>query len=167
MEKVYTFLIPASPDRVGEALCSEAFNTEVEKEREEVVSTAFVLVEENEERIVFEVRSEEYRRTKRGAIDRSTIERSANRNTYDRRARTLSWHYQGPGTKYVAVSGVYHLRADGDGTRIDHHVSIEVHIPLLGKLIARIVVKEFEKASRRFERVLSRHVAGPKASTAT
>lgn len=152
------FTIPAPVEAVAVAIGSEAFNLERERGREEVVSSSFHLLEEGAERRVFEVRSVEYRRTKLGGIDRSGTCESTTRNTWDGRARTLSWVYSGGAAPArMAVSGVYRLIPDGAGTRVEHDVSIEVKVALIGGQISKLAAHEFEKTAPRYEQLLARH----------
>jgi Protein of unknown function (DUF2505) len=159
MQKVFTFELDAPPEKVGQALCSEAYNVAVERDRSEVVACRYELVERTEERIHFDVHSTEHKRKKTGGVDRSATQESVNRNRYDVKARTLSWDYEGVGSQWVKCTGIYRLLPGrGEGTRLEHHVTIDVSIPLIGNRIAKYVVGEFEKAWRRFCLFLPRYV---------
>jgi hypothetical protein len=158
MEKVFTLDLDAPPDKVAEALCSEAYNVGIEEDREEVLSTRYELIERTEQRVVFDVCSTEYKRKKLGGLDRSATERSVNHNRFDVAARTLGWDYEGVGSQWVKCTGVYHLLPRGEGTRIEHRVTIEVSVPLIGERIARYIVGEFEKAWRRTGELLPRYI---------
>ena len=162
MKLVKRFEVAAPPERVGSALCSEAFNVEAEEEREEVLSTKQVPVEETGRGRVFEVRSTEYKRKKTGGIDRSGTVQSVTRHTWDDSAKTLSWVYQGAGAKWVKVTGVYRLTPSGKGTLVVHDINIDVNIPvpLLGGAVAKLISREFDKAQDRFQRLLTKHALG-------
>ena len=159
MQLAYTFTVPAPLDHVATALCSEALHTAAELDRDEVVSSRLVLLEEHEGRRVFEIRSTEYRRTKLGRIDRSATVDAVTRNTYDPRANTLAWVYEGVGSRWVTARGVYQLTPVDEGTRVLHDVTIEVNVPLVGGKIAKIIAKEFDQAAKRFERLLRQKTA--------
>jgi len=63
------------------------------------------------------------------------------------------------GSQWVKCTGVYHLLPGrGEGTRIEHNVTIKVSIPLIGNRIAKYIVGEFEKAWRRTSAFLPRYV---------
>jgi carbon monoxide dehydrogenase subunit G len=157
MKLVKSFSVDAPPERVAQALCSEAFNVAAETDREEVVSARVVAIQELPESRVFEVRSTEYKRTRLGRIDRSGTVESVTRHTYDPRVMTLSWDYRGAGSRWVTVAGVYRLSPSADGTRVVHDITIDVHVPLLGEKIAKLIAREFDEAAGRFERLLRRY----------
>ena len=154
MKLVKSFDVDAPPEQVGQVLCSEAFNVAAERDRDEVLDARHVLLEERGGDLVFEVRSTEYKRKKTGGIDRSGTVESKIRNTYDARARTLSWVYEGAGSRWVSVTGIYRLTPTERGTHVIHDISIEVNIPLIGGRIAKMISGEFDAATRRFERLL-------------
>lgn len=160
MELVQRFTIEALPEKIGGVLCAEAFNIEIDRQREEVIHTEFRFIEQHDGDLHFEVRSEEYARTKTGAIDRNKTIHSITRHRYSSSKRTLVWTYEGSGSRWVTVSGTYHLNPIGKGTEVTHRVHIEVHIPLIGNQIAKLVAREFDKALVRFKDTLRRHVEG-------
>ena len=80
-------------------------------------------------------------------------------NTYSSRDNALSWVYQGVGSRWVSVSGVYRLSPTTGGTRVVHDITIEVNIPLIGGRIAKMISGEFDAAAERFERLLRHHLA--------
>jgi hypothetical protein len=165
MRVLRSFTIPAPLEDASAAICSEAFNVERDRMREEVVSTGFHLIEESSELRVFEVRSVEYRRSKLGSIDRSGTCESTTRNRWDGRAKTLSWVYSGGAAPArMAVSGVYRLSGDGQSTRVEHDVSIEVKVALIGGQISKLAAHEFEKTAPRYEQLLARHATLRRAS---
>jgi hypothetical protein len=167
MKVLRSFTIPASLEDAAATLCSESFNLERERMREEVVSTSFHLLEESAELRVFEVRSVEYRRTKLGSIDRSGTCESKTQNRWDGRAHMLSWVYSGGAAPTrMAISGVYRLTPDGrsEATRVEHDVSIEVKVALIGGQISKLAAREFEQTAPRYEQLLVRHAVGRRAS---
>jgi len=152
-----SFFVGAPPDRVALALRSAPFNEEAEEERDEVLSTRFALLEQGEQHGVFELQTTEYRRTKLGRIDRSGTINCVTRHRYDSRELAQRWTYQGVGSRWVTVEGEYRLTAERDGTRVNHDITVEVHIPLIGGQVAKLVAREFDQAARRFERLLTKH----------
>lgn len=159
MNLLESFEVDAHVDRVALALCSEAFNLAAEKEREEVVATRYVVLEQNDAGLQFEVRSTEYKRTKTGRLDKSGTVQSMIHNRYRARDMTLAWDYKGVGSRWVTISGVYRLTPDGGRTRVVHDITIDVHIPLIGGKIARYIAGEFKTAAGRFERLLKLHTS--------
>ena len=149
------------PERVSAVLCSAAFNVATDEAREDVRSSSYHLVEESNGDLVFEMRSEEYKRTMTGGIDRSGTSTSVVRNEWNANARTLSWVFRGKGmAAKVQISGVYRVQQEGHGTHLVHDVDVEVSIPLVGRKIAKIVAKEFDQTVPTFERLLREHLTG-------
>jgi hypothetical protein len=54
------------------------------------------------------------------------------------------------------VAGLYRLSPSSGGTQVVHDISIDVHVPLLGGKIAKLIAREFDEAAGRFERLLRR-----------
>lgn len=157
MKLVRSFVVDAPPERVGAALCSEAFNVAAERERPEVLSSRFEVLERGEDSLLFELRSTEYKRKKTGGLDRSGTVESVTRHTWSEPEQTLSWEYRGAGSRWVTVAGVYRLTPSGAATHVLHDITIEVHVPLLGGAIAKLIAREFDAAADRFQRLLTRH----------
>ena len=147
------------PERVAEVLRSEAFNVESDESRDDVRSSVYRVIEEDDERVVFEMHSEEYKRTMTGALDRSGWSPAVVRSEWDARKGTLTWDYQGSGmSAKVKLGGVYHVLAEGDGTHLVHDVHIDVSVPLVGGRLAKLVAREFEKSVPGFEKLLREHL---------
>jgi len=160
MKLLESFVVQAPVQRVADALCSEGFNLEAEREREEVVDTQYVILEQNDSGMQFEIRSTEYKRKKTGGIDRSGTVQSVMHDVYRAQDHTLTWDYKGVGAKWVTVAGVYGLAPlDENRTQVEHHITIGVYIPLIGGLIAKFIAGEFKTAAGRFERLLKVHAA--------
>ncbi len=158
MKIVRTIPLEAPPDKVAEVLCSEAFNLERERAREEVVSASFKLVESTPQRTVFEIHSTEYGRTMTGAIDRSSKVASVTQNVWKPTDQTLSWTYQGGAApRRMRLGGIYRLTATDAGSTLRHEINIEVKVPLVGESIARLAAREFERTADQYEQILQRH----------
>lgn len=155
----------APPDRVAAVLCSEELHLTLERAREGVAETAFVVVAAPggpaaAGRTVFELRGREYRRTLTGGIDRRETVASVTRNEYDAAVGTLRWSYQSGNSERIAISGTYRLLPDGDGTRLVHDVTVDVRMPLVGGRVAKYIAGEMEKSlsvqDRLMEKLLTR-----------
>ena len=158
--------LEAPLETASEILLSEAFNVEREKAREEVVSTAFHLVDKGQDRTVIELRTTEYKRTMTGAIDRGGTAQSVTRSTWNARDRTLSWTYEGGAAPLrMHLSGVYRFEAQGPRTTLTHEITIEVKVPLIGEKIAKIAAREFEKTAEVYEKIMQRHARERAAKT--
>lgn len=154
-----TFYLDQPPERVIQVLTSEAFKVASESMRDEFVSTSFHVLEEREDRRVFEVRTVEYERSMTGALKRHKTYTSTNHNVWDGKARTLSWTYNGQLGKRASFTGVFHFHDNNPGTRLVHEIEAKVFIPLLGETIAGAVCRAFQKSFPDFERLLRQHLA--------
>jgi hypothetical protein len=155
-----TFRIASPPAAVEAAILSEAYNLELERSREGVQDTEYHLLTQTDEIYEFEVRTREHRRKKTGGLDRNTSIHSTNRSRYDRRAKTLTWVYEGLGGHRIQVSGSYKIRDDGAGaTEVAHSTSVRVDVPVIGGRIASIILGEMDAAFLRIPLILRRHSA--------
>lgn len=155
----------APPETVGAVFCSEALQLPAEREREGVAEASYVVTESSAERLAFELRSREYKRTLTGGLDRSATIASCTRSVWDRGAGTIRWSYESGNSERITIEGVYHLRPDGpDGpggpaTRMVQEVSVEVRMPLVGGRVAKYILGEMEKSmaqqDRRIEKLLA------------
>jgi hypothetical protein len=158
MKIVRKIPLEAPLDKALEALSCEGYNLEREKGRPEVVSTEFHVLEKTAERIVFELRTTEYKRTMTGAIDKGGTAKSVTRSTWNARDRTLTWVYEGGAAPLkMALSGIYRFEAQGDRTTLTHEITVEVKVPLIGEKIAKIAGREFEKSADGYEPILKRY----------
>jgi len=119
------------------------------------------VTESSDERLVFELRSREYKRTLTGGLDRNATIASCTRNVWDRSAGTIRWSYESGNSERITIEGAYHLISDGpDGsaTRMAQEISVEVRMPLVGARVARYILGELEKSmvaqDQRMERML-------------
>lgn len=146
--KLNTNIDVAAPvDRVVEVLCSPSFHANRNDERDEVVSTRTTLSTPDPENRRFEVHSTEYKRTRTGKLDRSRTEESVTRYRWNDAERALEWRWEGPEADRVDIHGRYLIAPRGQGTRVQLVQHIEVHVPLVGRKISRIIAGEFEKAN--------------------
>jgi hypothetical protein len=144
------FEVPGTPEQVGDLLASEAFCLEGERVREGVVSAAYCVVEKSADAVTYEIRSVEHKRSMTGGMDKATID-TLNRSTWDRRRLDLSWSYKGQEADRIKVGGRYRFVPTGTGTRIEHDVTVDVNIPLVGGAVAKLIAKGFEAGFKGFE----------------
>jgi uncharacterized protein DUF2505 len=157
-EVVKEFFVSAPAERVLEGLCAERYNLEAERRRREVIATEYVLVERSDDRIVFEVRTEEPDRKKTGALDRKHPVHSVTRYVWDAGDETLRWAYEGIGKGLIDVTGSYRLRSRERGTHITHTVGIDVHVPIVGGAVAMVLGREFDKVCPAQQQLLRREL---------
>ncbi len=152
--------IAADPDLVAKTLCSQEYNEANQRAREDNVDVRYELVEETDRGMAFDVFVTSYKRKKTGAIDRSGTEKTVTHYTYTASNRLLHWQHEGETEKSrVNVFGDTRVSPDGSGARVDREVTIDIRIPVIGRGIAKIVSREFEKGIRRSQGLLERIVA--------
>ena len=153
-----TFDLPAAAEAVEQMLCGEAFNVDEGVSRADCVSAEFKLIERTEQRVVFEVHYQEYKRSRLGRIDKSGTNPGKTHNTYDTGARTLRWVYSSPATgDRFSLTGQWSIEPRGDGCRLTYSADLEIRIPLIGNKIAKLIAKEVEDDFPRLERIIRTH----------
>jgi hypothetical protein len=103
-------------------------------------------------RLVQELHSDDYARTRVGGIDRSRIEPSTTRYEWDLAARECRWTWRGPQDARVGLRGRIAVRAAGAGSELETEFEVDVRIPLIGGVVERIIAAEIEEDLPRFER---------------
>jgi hypothetical protein len=160
IELKHTFTIPTTVERVGRALCSEAYSIEGAQLREDVVSATHHVISEDERRVEYEIRYVEYARTKTGSIDRSKQVNAVTRSVADLEAGTLRWTYTTEASERFRLEGAYKLTQQGDATHVDYRVTIDVRVPLIGNQIAKMVAKGYQESFPKLQARLTKHATG-------
>ncbi len=132
--------INASPEKVAEILCSSTFLTEVDLSREEVVDAKYTLLEETENGMAFALDEVHYKHTKTGGLDKSGTSEHRAEYRFDKKNQTLSFNFGNTGK--ILVNGVYTLGAKEADTDLAFELNLDVRIPIIGKLIAGLMIKE-------------------------
>ena len=140
-----------NPEQVAELLCSEDFLVAIEKPRGEVVDAVYRLIEKTDETTVFEIAVTGYKHNKKGDMDKSGTTTNVAEYRWERSKQLLSFHYRGSGR--IIIGGTYHLQPEGTGTRLSFESTIEVTIPVFGRIIANRIKKEMQ---RSFDTMVSR-----------
>ena len=133
-----------NPEQVTELLCSEKFLVAIEKEREEVVDAVYRLIEKTNDITVFEIAVTGYKHNKKGDMDKSGTTTNVAEYRWERSKQLLSFHYRGSGR--IIISGMYHLQPEGTGTRLSFKATVEVTIPVFGRIIASRIKKEMQRS---------------------
>lgn len=150
----------ADPDLVAQTLCSQEYNEANQRAREDNVDVRYELLEENDRGARFDVFVTSYKRKKTGAVDRSGTEKSVTHYNFTASNRLLHWQHEGEDKdSRVNVHGDTRVSPDGAGARVDREVTIDIRVPIIGRGIAKIVAREFEKGIRRSQGLLERIVA--------
>ena len=153
-----TFTIAASIHRVGRALSSEHYSIEWARMREAVQSAHHVVIHGDlEGQLEYEVRYVEYARTTTGTIDRGKTQHAVTRAVWDAEAQTLRWTYTTEASERFRIEGLYRLTDEGDETRVDYQVTIDVRVPLIGGAIAKRVARSYEETLQRVPALLAKH----------
>jgi hypothetical protein len=145
MTITHTMTVPATVDRVADLLTSETYNMRMQTDREDVTDAKYAVQEDSDSTCRYRMDVVHYKRTKTGKLDKSVLENSTTHYTYDRRANRLDWRYEGPEGKRVDVHGVTLLTPQGDGTRVQREVEIQIKIPVVGRGLAKIVEGKFRE----------------------
>ena len=153
----HTFTIPATVERVGQALCSEAYSIEGANLREDVQSATHAVISDGAGRLEYEVRYVEYARTKTGKIDRSRTQNARARSVWVQKARTLRWIYTTDVSERFRMEGVYRLTEQGEATHVDYQVTVDVRIPIIGNQIAKLVAKGVKNEFPQLQALLTRY----------
>lgn len=141
-----TYEYPA--DDVMELICSEEFEVEQQRRREDVVDACYEVQQDDERTLRFSVPYRHYKRSRTGRLDRDRTESSRTDYELDRASRTLRWWHRGESEEGLArVEGTTRFVPLGEQRcRIDREVTIDIRIPLVGKAIAKVVEGEFKKS---------------------
>jgi hypothetical protein len=132
------------PEQVAELLCSEDFLVAIEKQREEVVDAVYRLIEKTDDMTVFEIAVTGYKHNKKGDMDKSGTTTNVAQYRWEPSTQILSVNYGGTGR--IIIGGTYHLQPEGAGTRLSFHATIEVKIPVFGRIIASGIKKEMQRS---------------------
>jgi hypothetical protein len=143
----------APPDRLLAAVTDPEF---VKARRKPGTSAGGTVreVARDERRLVQELESEDYARTRTGGIDRSRTEVSVTTYEWDLAARRCSWTWRGPQDARVGLRGRIAVRAAGAGSELETEFEVDVRIPLIGGVIERIIAGEIEEDLPRFEELV-------------
>ncbi len=152
--------LDSSPDRVSELFCTEAFQLAAHSAREDVASARFEVIDDDERRRTIAVRCQQYRRKKTGGLDRKHTDDTAIIYRWDRQERRAVWHFEGPDADKIRIGGVTTFEAEGDGTLVVESVHIEVRLPLIGKLIERVVAKGIDRTFHANKNLIRDLLAG-------
>jgi hypothetical protein len=151
----------ASPDR----LLSAATYPELLRARVKPDTSAGTTVREvvrDGARLVQELESEDYVRTKTGGLDRSRTERSVTRYEWDLAARHCTWSWKG-GFDGVRLTGTIDIRESAAGAELSTRFEIEAKVPLIGWMIERMMAREIEEDLPRYEAAFLAELSRPRA----
>lgn len=151
-EHAYTLPVPVA--RVQAVVLDEAFQLALAQARDDVQSAELLWIEPGR---VFELRAQEYGRTRTGGIDRSRTTLARTRYRWDATSLHLSWEWSGH-EKRISLTGGVRLEAQGQSTRIHTYRNVEVRLPLIGGRIERIIDKEFAASDGSYRSIMREHL---------
>jgi hypothetical protein len=152
-------LFDATPER----LLSAATNPELLRERVKPGTSAGTNVREvgrDGARLVQELESEDYARTRTGGLDRYRIERSVTRYEWDLGSRHCAWSWK-DGSDRIRLTGTIDIRPSGSGAELFTNFEIEAKVPLIGRMIERMMASEIEEDLPRYEALVHAEVSRP------
>ena len=145
MEIRNTDHVSASPEKVAELFCSEEFLVRAHAAREEVASARYEVVEDSERGLIIAVRCEQYRRKKTGGLDRIHTDSTAIIYRWNRGSNRAEWRFEGHDADKIQIGGGTAFEPDGANTRVVEVVRVDVRLPLIGRLIERVVGKSIDR----------------------
>ena len=86
----------------------------------------------------------EFARTRTGGVDRTRTEPATTTYTWDLVTRRCTWQYLGPQRGYIRLGGSMRLEPAGDETTLHAGFEVEVSVPLIGRVIEGVVLKEID-----------------------
>lgn len=135
----------ASPDRVGELFCSEEFLVRGHSAREEVADARYERTDEPDGTVVIVVHCRQYRRRKTGGLDRRNSDPTTVTYRWYPAEGRASWAFDGPDGDRVQIRGKTRFEPDGDGTVVTEEVDVVIRVPLIGRMIERVVARGMDR----------------------
>ncbi|MBN2799855.1 MAG: DUF2505 family protein [Deltaproteobacteria bacterium] len=145
------WVMPLPRDQVLPTLLSDQVQLALAHLREDVLEARLerLPAAEGEQRFVIHLRS--YGRTPTGKIDRGQTVRSSTHNHW--RGDTLAWRWEGH--RRVLVSGHLRVEREGAQTRFTSRREVEVPVPVVGRAIERLVLRELSRDEPKWREMLA------------
>ena len=149
-EDVKTMQFKVTPEKLLEVLLDRDYQIAREKANGALEASVNEL-SRDADRFVYEVHTKEYAKGITG-LDKSKTEQAMTTYEWDLTNKQASWRYKGPHP--AKVWGSLHIEPSGDQSKLTAKFNVEIKIPLMGKKIEKMVVKEVKKGWDRFEKVI-------------
>lgn len=109
-----------------------------------------------DDKLVFDAEVEEYAKGVRG-IDKSKIEVTWTNFIWDLEKRTAQWNYRGPHAR-AKVYGDIRIVGSGERSTLTENFHVNIKIPLVGKGIEKIVIRETEAYWPKYEVLINEFI---------
>ena len=150
--KATTFRFDTSPDKLLEVLLDPDFQVAREKVQGSVSATVKDLRRTDAE-YNYEVHTVDYAKTLTG-IDRKKTETATCTYEWDLSRMRCVWDWVGPHGRKARTWGNLRISPAGGGATMDLDFNIDIKVPLVGKKIENLVLKEVEPGWVRYENVI-------------
>ena len=157
LKKKQTF--PTSPDALLEILTDPDFNVDREKAQGALEAT-YLEKTRDSGKVVGVVSTVEYARGMTG-IDKSKTEKNVTTYNWNLTAKGCTWTYESdsPFNDKFRVSGGMKISGARTSAILDSTVTVSISVPLVGKKIEKMVLKEIDQAWSNFDRVVENYIA--------
>ena len=106
-----------------------------------------------EDKLVFEAEVEEYAKGVKG-INKNKTETTWTIFNWDLKRRRAEWTYRGVHSR-AKVWGDISIVPDGDGASLTENFHVEIKIPLVGRGVEKIVIRETEAFWPKYEQLIN------------
>ncbi len=155
--KATTFRFDASPDALLEVLLDPDFQVAREKVQGSVDATVRDIRRTDSE-YVYEVQTTDYAKTLTG-IDKRKTETANCTYEWDLSRMRCLWSWIGPHGKKARTWGNLRISPAGGGSTMELDFNIDIKVPLVGRKIEKIVLREVEPGWVRYEKVIREWLA--------
>ncbi len=156
MQIRYAVLVGASPEAVTAVIGSPEFHMFRIRRDPATVDVISERLPDGAHRI----RVTQRRRTATGGLDKSATDPATQELRWSRPGE-LSWTWVQGGRFAITLRGRFRVSAEGAGSRVETESDVEIGIPLVGRVLERVVASELEKNNASLkEDLLARLAAG-------
>ena len=155
--KATTFRFDASPDALLGVLIDPDFQVAREKVQGSV-GAVVTDVRRSDTEYVYQVKTTDYAKTLTG-IDRSKTETALCTYEWDLSRMRCVWNWEGPHGKKARTWGNLRISPAGGGATLELDFNIDVKVPLVGRKIEQLVLREVEPGWVRYEAVIREWLA--------
>ncbi len=109
-----------------------------------------------DDRLIFEAEVEEYAKGVKG-INKKKIEVTWTTFTWNLRGKTAEWIYKGPHAR-AKVYGDIRISGSGERSTLTENFHVNIKIPLVGRGIEKIVIRETEAYWPKYEVLINEFI---------